>query len=297
MRNWYVMRLAPCLAVALATAVGGGALLAAPAGAATPLVAGAPLVAEAAAATTVPGVPTIPTTVPLPTQSTSLTPVSAPPTTAAAINDAKATELVNRVVAALIGLGVLIGLLTFWYWRSTKPVPPSLEGVELMSTRKWLRGKPDKRARLLGEYHAKRGPVPEESIARVSGGHGPGRRSSRGSRTRARSRPEPAMAAAPARGSAPEAVDLGDLTEEPPAVTKGEDGEGQPEPAGPPTPPRRGRAPTATSTASSPSWPGGRATRATPARRRKPPDDPRHVSGTVDGHGRLRPRRDDRPIS
>ena len=74
-RNWYVMRLAPCLAVALATAVGGGALLAAPAGAATPLVAGAPLVAEAAAATTVPGVPTIPTTVPLPTQSTSLTPV------------------------------------------------------------------------------------------------------------------------------------------------------------------------------------------------------------------------------
>ena len=168
MRNWYVMRLAPCLAVALATAVGGGALLAAPAGAATPLVAetGVALVAEAAP-TTVPGVPTIPTTVPLPTQSTSLTPVSAPATTAPAINDAKATELVNRVVAALIGLGVLIALLTFWYWRSTKPVPPSLEGVELMSTRKWLRGKPDKRARLLGEYHAKRGPVPEESIARV----------------------------------------------------------------------------------------------------------------------------------
>ena len=53
MRNWYVMQLAPCLAVALATAVGGGALLAAPAGAAVPVV------EEAAAATTVPGVPTI----------------------------------------------------------------------------------------------------------------------------------------------------------------------------------------------------------------------------------------------
>ena len=239
MRNWYVMRLAPCLAVALATAVGGGALLAAPAGAATPLVAGAPLVAEAAAATTVPGVPTIPTTVPLPTQSTSLTPVSAPPTTAAAINDAKATELVNRVVAALIGLGVLIALLTFWYWRSTKPVPPSLEGVELMSTRKWLRGKPDKRTRLLAEYHAKRGPVPEESIARVSAATVRVGAAVAAPAPAPAPVPEPAMAAAPVRGSAPEAVGLGDLTEEPPAVTKGEDGEGQPEPAGPATPPPR----------------------------------------------------------
>ena len=162
-----------------------------------------------AAPTTVPGVPTIPTTVPLPTQSTSLTPVSAPATTAPPINDAKATELVNRVVAALIGLGVLIALLTFWYWRSTKPVPPSLEGVELMSTRKWLRGKPDKRARLLGG-------VPRQA-GRGTGGvdrqggrrHGPGRRSSRGASAGARSVPEPAMAAAPARSPAPEAVDLG----------------------------------------------------------------------------------------
>ena len=231
MRNWYVMRLAPCLAVALATAVGGGALLAAPAGAAVPVV------EEAAAATTAPGVPTIPTTVPLPTQSTSLTPVTAPPTTAAAINDAKATELVNRVVAALIGLGVLIALLTFWYWRSTKPVPPSLEGVELMSTRKWLRGKPDKRARLLSEYHAKRGPVPEESIARVSGATVRVGAAVAAPAPAPVPVPEPAMAAAPARSPAPEAVNLGDLTDEPPAVTTGGDGQETPEPAGPATPP------------------------------------------------------------
>jgi hypothetical protein len=231
------MRLATCFAVAFATAVGGAVLLAAPTGAATPLAAGAPLVAEAAAATTVPGVPTIPTTVPLPTQSTSLTPVSAPPTTASPINDAKATELVNRVVAALIGLGVLIGLLTFWYWRSTKPVPPSLEGVELMSTRKWLRGKPDKRSRLLAEYHAKRGPVPEESIARVSGATVRVGAAVAAPAPAPAPVPEPAMAAAPARGSAPEAVALGGLTDEPRAVTTGEDGEEQPEPAGPATPP------------------------------------------------------------
>ena len=47
------------------------------------------------------------------------------------------------------------------------------------------------------------------------------------------------MAAAPVRGSAPEAVALGDLTDEPSVVTKGEDGEEQPEPAGPATPPPR----------------------------------------------------------
>jgi hypothetical protein len=121
------------------------------------------------APTTVP--PTAPpvlTTAPLPVQSTSLTPVSVAPTTAPSINDNKATTLVNRVIFALIGLAVLVALLTFWYWRATKPVAPAIDGLDLMSTRKWLRGKPDKRARLLSEYHAKRGPVPEEVIARTS---------------------------------------------------------------------------------------------------------------------------------
>ena len=142
------------------------------------------------------------------------------------------------MVAALIGLGVLIALLTFWYWRSTKPVPPSLEGVELMSTRKWLRGKPDKRARLLAEYHAKRGPVPEESIARVSGSHGPGRRSCRSTRTGARSRSLSRPWRRPRPGAPhPRPSTSADLTDEPPAVTTGEDGEETPEPAGPATPP------------------------------------------------------------
>lgn len=112
--------------------------------------------------------PTVATTLPLPTQSTTLSPITAPPTTAAPINDAKATRLVNRVILALVGLALLVAFLTFWYWRATKPVPPALDGLDLLSTRKWLRGKPEKRARLLAEFHAKRGPVPEEVIARTN---------------------------------------------------------------------------------------------------------------------------------
>jgi hypothetical protein len=223
------MRFAPCFAVALAAALAGGALLDAPA-----LAANRPVIE--ASATTAPVAPTVPTTLPLPTQSTSLTPVSAPPTTATAINDAKATQLVNRVVAALVGLAVLIALLTIWYWRSTKPVPPSLEGVELMSTRKWLRGKPDKRARLLSEYHAKRGPVPEESIARV------GAQTVRVGAAVAAPAAAPAMAPvsvmAPAgeRGPAPESVDLRELTDEPPILVLG-DADEEEAPAAPSSPP------------------------------------------------------------
>lgn len=112
--------------------------------------------------------PTVATTLPLPTQSTTLSPITAPATTAAPINDAKATRLVNRVVLALVGLALLVAFLTFWYWRATKPVPPALDGLDLLSTRKWLRGKPEKRARLLAEFHAKRGPVAEEVIARTN---------------------------------------------------------------------------------------------------------------------------------
>ena len=86
----------------------------------------------------------------------------------APINDSTATRLVNRVIFALVGLALLVAFLTFWYWRATKPVPPALDGLDLLSTRKWLRAKPDKRARLLAEFHAKRGPVAEEVIARTN---------------------------------------------------------------------------------------------------------------------------------
>jgi hypothetical protein len=72
------------------------------------------------------------------------------------------------VLIALVGLALLVALLTFWYWRSTKPVPTSLEGLDVMSSRKWLRGRPDKRARLLAEYHARHGAVPVEDIARTN---------------------------------------------------------------------------------------------------------------------------------
>ena len=42
--------------------------------------------------------PTVATTAPLPTQSTTLSPVTAPATTAAPINDSTATRLVNRII-------------------------------------------------------------------------------------------------------------------------------------------------------------------------------------------------------
>ena len=94
--------------------------------------------------------------------------MTAPATTAAPINDSTATRLVNRIIFGLVGGALLIAFLTFWYWRSTKPVPPALDGLDLLSTRKWLRAKPDKRVRLLAEYHAKRGPVAEEVMARTN---------------------------------------------------------------------------------------------------------------------------------
>src|SRR5262249_27644115 len=83
-------------------------------------------------------------------------------------NDSTATKLVNRVIFALVGLALLVALLTFWYWRATKPVPPAIDGLDLMSTGKWLRAKPDKRDKLLTDYHTKRGPVPDEVIARTT---------------------------------------------------------------------------------------------------------------------------------
>jgi hypothetical protein len=155
------MRSACRLVAALAATAGAVLLVAAPVSPLTPA-------AGASATTVAPASPTATTSLQLPTQNTSLSPVTAPPTTAASINDSRATQLVNRVIFILVVLAVAVALLTIWYWRSTRPVPPALDGLDLMSTRRWLKGRSDKRSRMLTEYHTRRGPVPDETIARTA---------------------------------------------------------------------------------------------------------------------------------
>jgi hypothetical protein len=155
------MRSARRLVAALATTACAGLLVAGTASPFTPS-------AGASATTVAPASPTATTSLQLPTQSTSLSPVTAPPTTAASINDNRATQLVNRVIFILAALAVAVALLTIWYWRSTRPVPPALDGLDLMSSRRWLKGRPDKRSRMLTEYHTRRGPVPDETLARTA---------------------------------------------------------------------------------------------------------------------------------
>lgn len=53
------------------------------------------------------------------------------------VGDSKARTTVNRVIAALLGVAVVVLVATIWYWRSTKPFPGALEGLDTMSRRKW----------------------------------------------------------------------------------------------------------------------------------------------------------------
>ncbi len=83
--------------------------------------------AAAQSATTLPPPPTAPNTV---------APVTVGPATTLPRDDGSAARTVNLVIAALVGLAVLVLVLTVWWWRSIKPVEPALERLLALDQRR-----------------------------------------------------------------------------------------------------------------------------------------------------------------
>jgi hypothetical protein len=81
----------------------------------------------------------------------------APSTTAATAGDEASTRTVNRIVAVLVGLAIVLVGVAIWFWRATKPMPRHLDGLDMMGTRRWREGGPADRAVLLAPVHERRG--------------------------------------------------------------------------------------------------------------------------------------------
>jgi hypothetical protein len=92
------------------------------------------------------------TTVAAPQTGSSTTSVAA----STSVNDRSSTRKVQMIVGALTALGLLFASLVVWYWKSTKPVPAHLEGLDLLATRKYQRAPDDTRDVLLARLDAKR---------------------------------------------------------------------------------------------------------------------------------------------
>lgn len=65
---------------------------------------------------------------------------------AAELTEAQASLRVYLTAGGLALLGVLLTLYTIWWWRGTRPEPPALGPLEVMSDRRWDKaGEPDRR--------------------------------------------------------------------------------------------------------------------------------------------------------
>jgi hypothetical protein len=81
----------------------------------------------------------------------------------AAVNDRSSTRKIQMITGALTALGLLFGGLVVWYWRSTKPVPAHLEGLDLLATRKFQKAPDEVRDELLADLDAQR-PEPSQAV-------------------------------------------------------------------------------------------------------------------------------------
>jgi hypothetical protein len=82
------------------------------------------------------------------------------------INDHSSSRTVNIIIAALTALGLFMLLVAIWLWRASRPVPPHLEGLDLITKRRWLRSDPNRREHLLDSIREVRGPAPIVPLAR-----------------------------------------------------------------------------------------------------------------------------------
>jgi hypothetical protein len=82
------------------------------------------------------------------------------------INDQSSSRTVNIIIGALAALGLLMLLVSIWLWRASRPVPPHLEGLDLITKRRWLRSDSNRREHLLDSIREVRGAAPVASLAR-----------------------------------------------------------------------------------------------------------------------------------
>ncbi len=82
------------------------------------------------------------------------------------INDRSSSRTVNITIGALAVLGLLMLLVAIWLWRTSRPVPPHLEGLDLITKRRWLRSDSNRREHLLDSIRKVRGPAPVAQLAR-----------------------------------------------------------------------------------------------------------------------------------
>ena len=94
--------------------------------------------------------------------------------TANSINDHSSSRTVNIIIGALAALGLLMLVVSIWLWRASRPVPPHLEGLDLITKRRWLRSDTNRREHLLDSIREVRGPAPVVSLAREPEAIAPG---------------------------------------------------------------------------------------------------------------------------
>lgn len=77
-----------------------------------------------------------------------------------AVGDSSSTRTVNRIIGGLVLLGVAMLVATIWAWRATRPIDQRLEGLDLITKRRWLKAAPDDRSALLQTVRDQRGSTP-----------------------------------------------------------------------------------------------------------------------------------------
>jgi hypothetical protein len=80
------------------------------------------------------------------------------------INDQSSSRTVNIIIGTLVALGLLMLLVARWLWRASRPVAPHLEGLDLITKRRWLRSDENRREHLLDAIREGRGPAPTASL-------------------------------------------------------------------------------------------------------------------------------------
>jgi hypothetical protein len=86
-------------------------------------------------------------------------------TSASAAGDKQSSRTVNRIVLALLSLAGLLTILGFWLWRTTKPKPAYLDGLDAMGSRRWRSATPEGRAAILAPVHERRGEIRDDLVA------------------------------------------------------------------------------------------------------------------------------------